>query len=275
MSGSGPSDRIVSGSTVAPVGSNMERVGTGPARPGPKQRRDRNNFDHDTDSWKPAPFRGASFCDFLWHFDSDLPHPIALRYLENIRRNALAATQGEADHDRVFLEGNPRYGRVMPKAGEILGISAESAIAPVRSDDRRTADQIRLFSTARLILGTLGSDWRASSSANPARRSSRCRPSCAGTPSSSTSPPRAARSGTRSLPMTRTRRTPSAATDHSGSIPRPFARRCHVLRPDMAPRLASERGRHGTGPDPQRDLSRPQVTRCASAGWPLPAPATM
>ena len=136
----------------------MERVGTAPARPGPKRRRNRNKFDHDTDSWKPAPFRSVSVCDFLWHFDSDLPHPIALRYLENIRRNALAATQGQADHDRVFLEGNPRYGRVMSKAGEILGISAESAIAPVRSDDRRTADQIRLFSTARLILGTLGSD---------------------------------------------------------------------------------------------------------------------
>lgn len=86
----------------------MEQVGTAPARPGPKRRRNRNKFDHDTDSWKPAPFRSVAFCDFLWHFDSDLPHPIALRYLEDIRPNELAATQGQADHDRVFLERNPR-----------------------------------------------------------------------------------------------------------------------------------------------------------------------
>lgn len=107
---------------------------------------------------KTYRFRSISFCDYLWDFKTDLPHPAALDTFNMIGCNAGKAQSADKECSLVFLERDPKYGRSIENIDDIKKVCEHlgfSFFTPARMD---TGSQVRLFRSAAVIVGTLGSD---------------------------------------------------------------------------------------------------------------------
>jgi hypothetical protein len=104
-------------------------------------------------------FKRIFFSDFLWDFGSASPHPIVIQLLKEITSNRqYSGKNGPLGCRKIFIERDPKYGRNIQNIEQIKELCRGFGIEIHKTAALSVGEQIDLFRSANLVIGTLGSD---------------------------------------------------------------------------------------------------------------------